>query len=236
MDNVVKEMEDSTQRKKTISKIIEKRCENITYLRRIYEQEKSIQWLNIAVIDPKKIINKIGKEKIQKRAKSWFFLGLSLAPLVKIPNIPTYVRSLAQIMEEYEYYIEYMNSKDSLRNLYKTGGTVNLDNEFEEIKPKLHKVGNHVAYEFLSVFNVPCELSYFHIIFSLCDVLKIVYQKFNDECCSTKRIYETIIKLDTRLKNHFFGVLEKEVHKLAKKTVQTDTSDIESVFKAWEAV
>jgi len=83
MDNVVKEMEDSTQRKKTISKIIEKRCENITYLRRIYEQEKSIQWLNIAVIDPKKIINKIGKEKIQKRAKSWFFSGAEFSSFGK---------------------------------------------------------------------------------------------------------------------------------------------------------
>ena len=34
------------------------------------------------------------------------------------------------------------------------GVTVNMDNAYEAVKPRLHKIGNHVAYEFLQVFNV----------------------------------------------------------------------------------
>jgi len=39
----------------------------------------------------------------------WFILGVNLAPLVrgdqKVDNVPTYVRILAQLMEEYDYYM-----------------------------------------------------------------------------------------------------------------------------------
>ena len=35
----------------------------------------------------------------------WFCLGVSLAPLLRIDSVTTYVRSLSQMMEEFEYFI-----------------------------------------------------------------------------------------------------------------------------------
>jgi len=43
-------------------------------------------------------------EDIQKRVFQWFSLGLSLAPLLSIENGPTFVRSLVQLIEEYDYH------------------------------------------------------------------------------------------------------------------------------------
>jgi hypothetical protein len=42
--------------------------------------------------------------------------------------------------------------------------TVNMDNEFETFKPKLHKVSNAVAYEFLNVYNIVSETIVFILI------------------------------------------------------------------------
>jgi hypothetical protein len=39
-----------------------------------------------------------------------------------------------------------------------TAVSVNLDNEFEQWKPKLHKIGNTVAYEFLNDYNIVSTL------------------------------------------------------------------------------
>lgn len=35
----------------------------------------------------------------------WFILGVNLSPILRIVNTPTYIRSLAQMMEEFEYYV-----------------------------------------------------------------------------------------------------------------------------------
>lgn len=65
---------------------------------------------------------------------------------------------------------------------HKVKVSVKLDNAFEAVKPKLHKVENQVAYEFLEVYNIvstftphhllkflqPCKLNYFQLVNSLC--------------------------------------------------------------------
>jgi hypothetical protein len=38
------------------------------------------------------------------RTKIWFCLGVSLAPLIRIDNMTTFVRSLSQMMEEFDYF------------------------------------------------------------------------------------------------------------------------------------
>jgi hypothetical protein len=239
MEGIVKEMEDALQRKKTIKLLIEKRFNNFDYFKRIMnlqneKMNKKIHWLNIVYLTPSEILNSIDFSVIQKRARMWFILGVNLSPILRIVNTPTYIRSLAQMMEEFEYYVSTNMKIPYLGFHIKKQLSVNLDNEYEAVKPKLHKNGNNVEYEFLDIVNIPCELDYFEIIFALTETLKHVYAKFDDECCSNKHIYETIIKLDSRLKNHFFGILEKELNKLAKKIVKEQMEDVYSVFNAWE--
>jgi len=79
-------------------------------------------------------------------------------------------------------------------------------------------------------------LDYCQIIIALCDVLKLVYSKFDDEKCSNKQLFETIIKIDSKIKSNFYGVLEKEAHKLAKKMVKDQANDVNSIFEAWSSV
>jgi hypothetical protein len=104
MENVVKEIEEAAQRKKFLKTLVETRCNNFDYFKRAYE-EKGIYWLNVVYAQPSQIVRTVEESTIEKRCKMWFTLGLSLAPLVKITNSPTFVRSFAQMMEEFEYYV-----------------------------------------------------------------------------------------------------------------------------------
>jgi len=234
MEDLIEKVEDNTQKEKKIKSLIVKRIETLDYLHQIHEHEKTVQWVNLVLLNKEDIIKAIGENTVQKRAKFWFLLGVNLASLVQIQNVPTYVRSLLQMMEELEHYMGTIGSThlNPLQG-YKAGVSVHLDKEYESFKPKLHKIGSTVAYEFLTVFNIPCELDYFRIIITLCEVLKLVYQKFRDDSSSSKYIYEAIIKFDSRVKTEFFASLEKESHKLAKKVVQEQIIDNNSIFKAW---
>jgi len=60
---------------------------------------------------------------------------------------------------------------------YKISVSTHLDNEFDVIKPKLHKSGNAIAFEYLIVPNIPCDLDYVRIVFGLCDILLTIYKK-----------------------------------------------------------
>jgi len=235
MENIVKEMEDAAQRTKNINFLIETRCDNMLYLKRMCDDHSKTRWLNVVLVPPKDLLKNVDESTIHKRTRMWFVLGVNLAPLIKIDNIPTYVRSLAQMMEEYDYYFSNFGNTMEPTKIREKKASINLDNAYEAVKPKLHKAGHIVSYEFLDVFNIPCELDYLEITSALCEVLKVAYSKFNDEACSNKHIYETIQKLDARLKSYFFGIVAKELHKLAKKTVREHTSDVDSVYKAWEA-
>jgi hypothetical protein len=104
MDNVVKEIEEASQRKKYLKVLVEKRCQNFDYLKRVYE-ENGLYWLNVVYAHPRQVIQDVDASSLRKRCKMWFTLGISLAPLVNISNNPTFVRSFAQMMEEFEYYV-----------------------------------------------------------------------------------------------------------------------------------
>jgi len=242
MEDLVKEMKDSGLRRKNIMVLVEKRCSNIDYLRRIlqrYNAKARIYWMNVVSIDTDSLVRNVEKRVRNKRTKIWFLLGVNFSKLLRIQNIPTYIRSSAQMLEEFDYFISNMSSSVSTSTFSKAPSmiakaSVNLDNEFEVVKPKLHKIGNTVTYEFLITFNIPCELDYFQIIYALCEVLKLVYSKFDDDCCSNKHIYETVMKMDSRIKHHFLSVLEKEIHQFAKNTLREQVSDLESIFKAWD--
>jgi hypothetical protein len=41
----------------------------------------------------------------------WFALGISLAPLIQSENGVTFVRAVAQLLEEFEYYFGHMGSR-----------------------------------------------------------------------------------------------------------------------------
>jgi len=105
-------------------------------------------------------------------------------------------------------------------------------NEVDQLRAKIQKVGNTVIYEYLKVYNNPIEqdLDYFQVVYILCEVLTQVYTKLDHASSSSKYVYEAISKVDARLKDLFFGFLSKELTKIAKKIVNEQVGDLESLF------
>ncbi|EGG17960.1 hypothetical protein DFA_06626 [Cavenderia fasciculata] len=227
MDAIVTKMEETLERKKSIVYIVEKRTNAIDYIRRIHEsayyQQNSkspLHWMNVANIQ------KIDFEKsidIQKRLIGWFSLGLSLAPLLSTDKGPAFVRALVQLMEEYDYQFELGSAMQGVKVLLaKKQQSHTVVSENEHIKSKIVKTGNAVIYEFLKVFNISIakDLDYFHVVFSLLEILEQIYKKFDKETCSSKYVYDAILKIDSRLKHQIFGFLSKEIDKMASQIIR----------------
>ncbi|KYQ90865.1 hypothetical protein DLAC_07736 [Tieghemostelium lacteum] len=284
MDAIVTKMEETLERKKSITLIVEKRSMAIDYIRRIHEaayysntgtgggnggfntthlgtsgagssnslmngassstsslsslvssvsssnnnnsssgninSQRAIHWMNVAQIQ-KSDLEK--STDIQKRLLGWFCLGLSLAPLTTTDKGPAYVRSLVQLMEEYDYHFELGSAMQGVKVLLsKKQPTHTVVNENEHIKSKIMKIGNTVVYEFLKIFNISMakDLDYFHVVFSLLEILELIYKKFDKETCSSKYVYEALLKVDSRLKHHIFGFLSKEIDKISTQIIR----------------
>eukprot|EP01133_Synstelium_polycarpum_P014928 gene14928-17652_t len=185
-----------------------------------YTHTKPLHWMNVASIQ------KLDFEKsveIQKRLLGWFSLGLSLAPLLSTDKGPAFVRALVQLMEEYDYHYEMGSAMQGVKVLLsKKQQTHTIVNENDHIKSKIVKIGNTVIYEFLKIFNIAIakDLDYFHVVFSLLEILEQIYKKFDKETCSSKYVYEAILKVDSRLKHQIFGFLAKEIDKIAAQTIR----------------
>jgi len=227
MDAIVTKMEEEKERKRYIQLLLEKRKFNMDYLKRVHDA-RQIHWMNVVLLSPPDFT-----EEIQRRKVQWFNLGLSLAPLSVIENGPTYVRSLLQLMEEFEYHFFLHPAVQGVKLLLssKQQGPV-AANEVDQLRVKIQKVGNAVIYEYLKVYNNPIEqdLDYFQVVYGMCEVLVQVYTKLDHASSYSKNVYEAITKVDSRLKELFFGFLSKELTKIATKIVKEQVGDLDSLF------
>eukprot|EP01132_Coremiostelium_polycephalum_P004534 gene4534-5650_t len=184
------------------------------------DKSTNIHWMNVASIQRSDLEKSV---EIQKRLLGWFSLGLSLAPLLTSDKGPAYIRSLVQLMEEYDYHFEMGSAMQGVKVLLsKKQPNHTIVNENEHIKSKIVKIGNTVVYEFLKIFNVSVakDLDYFHVVFSLLEILEQIYKKIDKETCSSKYVYEALLKIDSRLKHHIFGFLSKEIDKIALQIIR----------------
>jgi len=209
----------------TIEYVVTKRQSNFDYIKRVHQGK--VHWLNVIQIDKSSILKYYSPIKLHKRVERWFLLGLSAGKLLDFPNGSLVVRALAQLLEEYEHYTnstgslfaakeKETKSKLSHVNMYlsPTAHTAphtssvlsrfilaNINNSTEPVKPQLSKIGKQVVYEFLQTPHISSagSLDYCEVVYSLCDVLSLVYSKFLDQSCAVAVIHEAILKIDRKI-------------------------------------
>jgi len=86
-----------------IEHIVMRRQQNWDYIKRAHQGK--VHWLNVIKLSKASIVANFPQEKLQKRIRRWFLLGLSLGRLLELGDGPPLVRALAQLVEEYEHYI-----------------------------------------------------------------------------------------------------------------------------------
>ncbi|KAM9948977.1 hypothetical protein ACTFIT_010177 [Dictyostelium discoideum] len=185
-----------------------------------YSNQQNMHWMNVTMIQRQDFEK---SQEIQKRLLGWFCLGFSLAPLIATDKGPAYIRSLVQLMEEYDYHFELGSAMQGVKVLLsKKQPTHTVVNENEHIKSKIVKIGTTVVYEFLKIFNISIakDLDYFQVVFSLLEILEQIYKKIDKETCSSKYVYEALLKVDSRLKHNIFGFLSKEIDKMSMAIIK----------------
>jgi len=209
-----------------IEYIVNKRVKNLDYLKRVHEGH--VLWLNIVKIQTSDIERFYQPQTLQKRVQQWFHLGMSIAPLLNSEHGWCFLRACSQLMEEYEYH--FANAAVQGMKILKSIKFTSSDEEMSKhaIKPSINKVSGNVAYEFLKLPNIPCILDYTQVVYSLCDILTLVYQKMMDD--SSMQFCEAVLKLDSRFKHHFFGLISRDLNTLATYVAKSRLSLVEALF------
>eukprot|EP01116_Phalansterium_solitarium_P011210 TRINITY_DN26825_c0_g1_i1.p1 TRINITY_DN26825_c0_g1~~TRINITY_DN26825_c0_g1_i1.p1 ORF type:complete len:237 (-),score=59.62 TRINITY_DN26825_c0_g1_i1:93-803(-) len=235
MENVLSHLDDEKARKNTICVLARSRCKQIKYIKKLLTDKKN-HWFNIGLIQRVDFFIRFHPEGgLQKRARLWFRLGVSLAPLMQIEDTATLIRSLSQTMEELDHFTVTEDSRmfRPFGFAYKKSVSVNMDDRDSPVKPRLQRMGSHVIYEFLNSVNIPCELDFFEVVYALCDILTMMYPRFDDEIARSKHFFDAVTKIDARLRADFLGVLEKEMVLFTQEKVDEQTADLDKLFKAW---
>jgi len=233
------------QRKHRLLAVVMKRQANIQYLHRVHLGD--FYWLNCVLISKQTLRNLVRQESYKQRAVSFFYLGFSLARLLNLPNGTTFINSVCQLFEEWEYYfsgsavqsVKYVLSRNSTSNypqtlninnrsslqLLTTNEPINTSKSFRP--PSLSRFNNTIVYEVLQCPHLSQSLDYLQVLLSLCEVLTQLYSKLSHpDSYTNKSLYDAIVKLDLRIKHHFINLVSKELTELSFRIMRRDLLDV----------
>lgn len=188
------------QRKQRLESLIEKRKNNFLYLMEIHLGGS--YWLNSVLIDKKELHSYI-LEKPSTRAVMYYYFGISISKILELNSGPITIKAMIQLLEEWEYYfasttmqsMKYMmartsnyiypnfmpNDTSTTAGAAQSGNGSNNPNSVEsdhQIKSGIYKFNNDVVYEYLLTPHIPFELNYIEVLYSLCQMLYDLYDKF----------------------------------------------------------
>jgi hypothetical protein len=221
------------QRKQRLEALVRKRKANLQFLKKFHEG--GCFWLNTILFNVEDIRHYARAVVPKQRAEAFFRLGLGLGKIVHLSKGCSIIRAFSQLMEEWEYYIagtamqsvKYMMAKNS-PCIYPQ--TVPLEGMTDLSRPSLYKFQNAITYEYLDDVNVGLELDYLEVLPALCEVLYQVYDKlYHEETFSNSVIYETVIRLDTRIKHHVINCIAKELTDVSNQKLKVGTHMIRSI-------
>jgi len=121
-----------------LEEIVKRRTKTLDYLQRVYSGQA--RFLNVVQITEKDVDATFPSDRspdIAKRytrfslvllnsiirVERWFTLGISLGGLIQSANGAAFVRALAQLLEEFDYYYGHAASKGIVRFLFDYRGS-----------------------------------------------------------------------------------------------------------------
>jgi len=200
----------------SVEKLVTKRLKNFEYIKRVYKG--TAPWLNTVFLTKEDIYHFYAREKkdvsLDSRAEQWFYVGISLAPVLSLQPGQPYVGAISAFWDEFE-------SSGASKGRTKEQGT--------SARPSS---SNN---EYLNTPNIPSNLDYFEVIYTLCDLLEHVYKKFMAVEISTQTA-KMIVKIDSRFKHHVISPISKDTTALAVNILKQQMNAIDSIFgsSGWE--
>eukprot|EP01091_Cochliopodium_minus_P006384 TRINITY_DN16278_c0_g1_i1.p1 TRINITY_DN16278_c0_g1~~TRINITY_DN16278_c0_g1_i1.p1 ORF type:complete len:250 (+),score=43.00 TRINITY_DN16278_c0_g1_i1:12-761(+) len=183
--------------------LIESRYVNWGYIKRVHEGITF--WMNIIHITKNDLVEyytrKIKSMDLQKRCKKWYCLGISLS-------------NLLILNENLESYLKKLDQ---------------LFGEFENFS-KLKKETSHEG-RILQIPNMPGDFDYLQIVYSLMDVINLVYKKILEKPSEVNNaIYNLIKKIDQKFLVNILKIITKDLHKLQESLLK-NMSKVDSLLQ-----
>ncbi|KAG0220104.1 hypothetical protein BGX33_008461 [Mortierella sp. NVP41] len=150
------------------------------------------------------------EEKMHRRTLQFFFLGTTLAKILEIPNAADCLKTLNNVMLEYEAFgAAESRSKFIFSKARKTTADGMIFEESSE-------------YSYLEVRNIPFSLDYTITAATLCDMVQELYDKLRSQFANEKfwslATIDYFHKTDARLKKIVHTVY-KEFETMARETM-----------------
>ncbi|EIM24217.1 hypothetical protein WALSEDRAFT_59149, partial [Wallemia mellicola CBS 633.66] len=152
---------------------IVRRIKSFKLMRMAYEGK--LHWFNTVLLSRQDLEHTLDDYKMAKRTNKFLILGLSLSYHLDNHQPSDFVKSLSATLSEFDN-IEDENFKPKIKNLFK----------MKQSKKGASNDGsgsNDITY--LTNPNIPFQLSYFEVIYTLCDILVQIYCKLSSILGST---------------------------------------------------
>ena len=204
-------------RKNKVESIISKRKQNIAYLKSSCEGGKF--WLNICLLTNKDIEIYTQQIHVKQRVIPFYYLMISLDYMMDNHSKGSIIKSLCQLMEEYDFYasnlaIQGMKSMMAKNTPFMYPQAI-INNDIEDdsqpsqlYKPCIYKYQNSVVFEQFKTPHIPFQLDYMEVLISLCDTLNRFYDMVLhlEESYRCVRYYYTSYGLNKYL-HYFYNVI-----------------------------
>jgi len=191
-----------------VDALIKRRIDSWKYLKKVHEG--SLHWMNVVFLSKEEIFSHCDAKVLQKRAEEWFYLGVSLGPLLKLSGGEPFVRALVQLLDEFETYVK--------------SGKVFRSRE------------SAAKAEFLVAPNVPSALDYIQIVLTLCELLVLIYSKLIDPTVDSKSLgkefYSLLIKADGRFKQEVVSPISKDLNNTALALLRSQLSSLDTLYNS----
>eukprot|EP01034_Spumella_vulgaris_P026344 gene26344-32910_t len=107
--------------------------------------------------------------------------------------------------------------------------TVPLDASADLVRPSVYKFNNTVVFEHLTVLNIPYALDYVEVLIALCEALSNLYDNLlHEDCYNNQIVYDTIVRLDGRIKHHVINMIGKELTEASSNKLKSATNSLRS--------
>ena len=93
--------------------------------------------------------------------------------------------------------------------------------------PSIHKFDSTIVFEHLITCHVPFELDHVEVCVGLCEILISLYDRFPcEECYTNAVIYDSIMKIDGRMKRYVVSLIAKELTDFCTVAVKNETESL----------
>jgi len=222
----------------TVENLVEQRFRTFEYLKRV--QQGDTHWLSTVALGPQE--QPLHKGVDATTVLRWFYLGLSIGPLLQLQSGPPFVKAVLQLLEELQYHFAnraMQNMKVVKANV--RGRHINHEKadagggSADDLKPQLQRAGGEVLYAYLLTPHIAHQLSASQVLLCLCELMPHCYRKLGEAGAAgspppTSALAEAVVKIDGVVAEQLLQVTAKQYNASSQGALQQALSRADPLF------